>query len=228
MLLLNGVDGNASSRWRNDVLAAAVHGHCALHFMLMSFSISADAPRRRVLADYIATTRAWSIALVVASMLVIAALAQVNYYIPGMPVPFTGQTLGVLLVASAAGSLRGAIATAGYAILGIAGVPWLAGGVAGFPAYTFGYLLGFVAAAALVGWLAERGAARTPWGTLGAMFAGTIVIYAFGVPWLASALGGNWAAAVASGLTPFLLTDALKALIAAALLPSALYLVRRR
>ena len=193
----------------------------------MSFSITAEAPKRRLLADYIATTRTWNIAVITASMLLIAALAQVNYYIPGMPVPFTGQTLGVLLVAGSVGAMRGAIATAGYATLGIAGVPWLAGGVSGFPAFTFGYLLGFAAAAALVGWLAERGAMRTPWATLGAMLAGTVVIYAFGVPWLANALGGNWTAAVSSGLTPFLLTDALKALIAAALLPSALYLVRR-
>ena len=93
---------------------------------------------------------------------------------------------------------------------------------------TFGYILGFVAAAALVGWLAQRGWTRTPWRTAAAMVLGSIAIYAIGVPWLKATLGLTWSTAISLGLTPFLVADLLKAALAAGLFTGAWALVDRR
>jgi len=108
-----------------------------------------------------------------------------------------------------------------YGGAGIAGLPWLAGGAHGWPQFTFGYLVGFIAAAALVGALAERGWTSSGVRTIGTMLLGTVVIYAFGVPWLAWAMHAPAGKAIAAGMTPFLVTDVLKVLAAAALLPDA-------
>ena len=175
----------------------------------------------RVLADRLPGVLRHDISVVVLGAALVGLFAQVDWHIKGWPVPFTGQTLAVLLVAAAAGSARGAIAMALYGAAGIAGVPWLAGGVKGWPAFTFGYLVGFVDAAALVGWLAQRGWTNTGLRTVIAMGAGTLVIYACGVPWLMHAMHGSFSAALAAGATPFLVTDAIKVLIAAAVLPDA-------
>ena len=175
----------------------------------------------RVLADALPRTRLTDLAVVVGGAAVVGLLAQIDWQVPGWPVPFTGQTLGVLLVAAAAGSARGALAMALYGGAGIAGLPWLAGGAHGWPQFTFGYLVGFIAAAALVGALAERGWTSSGVRTIGTMLLGTVVIYAFGVPWLAWAMHAPAGKAIAAGMTPFLVTDVLKVLAAAALLPDA-------
>lgn len=166
----------------------------------------------------------------------VALLAQVS--IPLQPVPITGQTLGVLLVGAALGWRRGALALLAYLAEGLAGLPVFADGKVG-PAVlagpTGGYLAGFVVAAALVGWLAERGWDRRPWTMALAMALGNVAIYALGVAWLArwlevalhlttaTALRAAWA----SGVAPFLLGDALKLLIAVIALPGAWWVVRR-
>lgn len=181
----------------------------------------------RVLADALPRTRLTDLAVVVGGAAIVGLLAQVDWQVPGWPVPFTGQTLGVLLVAAAIGSARGAIAMALYGGAGIAGLPWLAGGAHGWPQFTFGYLVGFIAAAALVGALAERGWTSSGVRTIGTMLLGTIVIYAFGVPWLAVAMHASAADALAAGMTPFLVTDVLKVFAAAALLPDAQARLRR-
>ncbi len=152
----------------------------------------------------------------------IAALAQLRLTLPFTPVPLTGQTLGVLLVGAALGPRRGARTLALYLLGGGLGLPLFAGGAAGW-AYlagpTLGYLLGFIPAAALTGWLAAHGlerSARTSW----LPFAlGTLVIYACGAGWLALSLG--WRQALLLGVLPFLPGDALKAALAAGLLPLA-------
>lgn len=167
--------------------------------------------------------------LIVINALFIAALAQLR--IPLQPVPITGQTLGVLLVGMALGSRRGALAVLTYLGMAAAGLPFFTGGQSGL-AYmagpTGGYLVGFVAAAFVVGWLAERGWDRTLGKTLAAMVIGNVVIYLFGVSWLATIVGGFTGAngSLALGLYPFLLGDALKALAAALLLPAAWMMVR--
>ena len=84
---------------------------------------------------------------------------------PFTPVPLTGQTFAVLLTAASLGMWRGVASMSLYAVAGLAGVPWFAEGSSAFKSgaltVSFGYILGFIAAAALVGWLAERGATRT-------------------------------------------------------------------
>ncbi|QYK51235.1 MAG: biotin transporter BioY [Anaerolineales bacterium] len=167
--------------------------------------------------------------LIVLSALFIAALAQVR--IPLQPVPITGQTLAVLLVGMALGSRRGPLAVLAYLGMAAGGLPFFTGGQSGL-AYmagpTGGYLVGFVAAAFVVGWLAERGWDRTLGKTLTAMVIGNAVIYLFGVSWLATIVGGfaGTSGSLALGLYPFLLGDALKALAAALLLPAAWMMVR--
>lgn len=167
--------------------------------------------------------------LIVINALFIAALAQLR--IPLQPVPITGQTLAVLLVGMALGSRRGALAVLTYLGMAAAGLPFFTGGQSGL-AYmagpTGGYLVGFVAAAFVVGWLAERGWDRTLGKTLAAMVIGNAVIYLFGVSWLATIVGGftGTSGSLALGLYPFLLGDALKALAAALLLPAAWMMVR--
>ena len=172
---------------------------------------------RRVLADLLPGTWVRDLVLVAGYAYLIGVSAQVVVPLPFTPVPITGQTFAVLLGAAVLGTWRGAAGTALYTAAGLAGVPWFAaaGGA------TLGYVFGFIAAAILVGWLAERGFDRSPLRTAGAMIAGNLVIYAFGVPYLAAALDLSLPAAIAAGATPFVLGDLLKIALATALVPGA-------
>ena len=165
--------------------------------------------------------------LAVGGAALVGIAAQLSVQVPGTPVPVTGQTLAVLLVGSALGAQLGAISLLIYLLAGGFGVPWFTHGGSGWGAPTIGYVVGFVAAAALVGWWASRGGDRSPLRALAAMVAGSLVIYAVGVPWLAHALHTSVAHAWAIGARPFLVGDALKVLAAAGLLPAAWALVRR-
>ena len=160
-------------------------------------------------------------ALVLGGSLVIALSAQVAIQLPFSPVPITGQTLAVLLVGALLGSRRGALAVLAYIAEGFAGLPVFAGGAAGLARLfgpTGGYLVGFVAAAFLVGWLAERGWDRRFGTTLAAMTLGNLVIYGVGAVWLAVFVGGL-SRAWSLGVLPFLPGDAIKIVLAAVLLP---------
>jgi biotin transport system substrate-specific component len=186
--------------------------------------------RRGVLADRVPAFAARDVALIAGYAVLVGLLAQLVIPLPFTPVPITGQTFGVLLGGMALGWRRALLGMLLYLVVGLAGLPWFAGGAGGFHvlgAPTFGYLVGFVVAAAIVGWLAESGADRKPLFTLGAMAAGTAVIYFFGVTWLMSSLHVGLRTALALGLTPFLLGDAIKALLAAGLLPGAWKLAGR-
>ncbi len=166
-------------------------------------------------------------ALIVAGSLLVAALAQVVIPLPFTPVPVTGQTLGVLLVGAALGGRRGAASLALYLTEGALGLPVFGGGAAGLARVlgpTGGYLAGFVLAAFVVGYLAERGRDRRLPASLLVFAAGEAVIFACGLAWLALFVGP--AHALAAGLWPFLPGDALKALLAAGLLPAAWRLTR--
>lgn len=174
------------------------------------------------------SSRARDIVLVIAGSLLIAALAQIEILLPFTPVPITGQTFGVLLVGAALGSKRGAAALLLYITEGALGLPFFAGGGSGFgilTGATAGYLVGFVAAAYVIGLLAERGLERNVRTSIVPFLAGTIVIYFFGVAWLAVVLGALGKALVA-GVLPFLIGDAIKLVAAALVLPAAWKLVK--
>lgn len=177
-------------------------------------------------------TRARHLALILIGTALIALCARVAFYEPGNPVPYTLQTFGVLLTAGALGFRRGVAATTLYLALGALGLPILAEGKHGVEwilGASGGYLVGFIAASALVGRLAELGWDRSILGAIGAMALGSLVIYAVGVPWLAfAAFGGDLALAFEKGMRTFLLWDGIKLLLAAAAFPAAWWFVGRR
>ena len=151
--------------------------------------------------------------------------------VPHEPVPWTGQTFGVLMVGGALGLRRGFFAVALYVLLGYVGLPFFAegkGGSAVILGATGGYLIGFILAGAIVGRLAELGWDRHIGGALGMMLIGSVVIYAIGLPWLSVVLHLSVADTIANGLTPFIVWDATKLAIAAGLFPTAWWLINRR
>jgi len=147
-------------------------------------------------------------------------LAQVRLYLPFTPVPVTGQTLGVLLSGAVLGARRGSLAMLAYVVLGIAGVPWFAGGESGSVAYllgpTGGYLVAFPLAAWLVGAAQDRFGWACRWrGQLAVMALAMLLVYSLGASWLAVSLRKTWAEAIALGVLPFVAGDALKVALAA-------------
>jgi biotin transport system substrate-specific component len=162
------------------------------------------------------------VALVAAGVLLLALSAQLAVPLPFTPVPLTGQPFAVLLLGALYGPRRGAATVTAYLLTGALGMPVFAAGASGvarFAGPTGGYLAGHVLAAFVVGWLAERGWDRRRWTTAVAMLAGTVVIYAMGALWLSRFVG--WPNVLAAGVTPFLAGDAVKILLASALLPAA-------
>ena len=175
--------------------------------------------------------RVRDVVLVIAGALFIYLTARVSIPVPGSPVPITGQTFGVLLVGGALGFRRGLIGVALYVLLGVVGLPFFAEGKGGLTVIwgaTGGYLIGFMIAGAVVGRLAELGWDRRIGGALGAMLVGSLIIYAIGVPWLKIVTGWSVEDTIAKGLTPFLLGDTIKLVLAAALFPAAWWVVGRR
>jgi biotin transport system substrate-specific component len=180
---------------------------------------------RPVLAEWLlprAATR--SGVTIVAAAALTAVAAQIAVPIPGSPVPVTGQTFAVLLTAAALGPLRGLAAQLLYLIVGVIGLPVFAHGTHGagivFGA-TGGYLVGFLAAALITGYGARRGADRSPFRTLAVFALASVIIYLIGTTWLCLATGMSASAGISAGVVPFLPGDAVKALLAAVLLPGA-------
>jgi biotin transporter BioY len=169
-------------------------------------------PKRQVLVE---------LAVVLGFAIVTAAGAQLSFWIG--PVPITGQTFAVLLAGALLGSRRAAMSQLTYLAIGLTGIPfWFApGGAPGLARLlgpTGGYLIGFVAAAYIVGWLAERGWDRKVWTAISAMLAGTVVIYAFGLIWLGRFMPAE--SVFATGLFPFIAGDLVKLTAAALFLPA--------
>ena len=162
------------------------------------------------------------VSLIIFGALFVAALAQLKMLLPFTPVPLTGQTFAVLLVGATFGSKRGAASMALYIALGALGLPVFAGGASGV-AYlsgaTLGYLVGFVMAAYVIGLLAERGLERSVRTSIIPFLAGTMIIYVCGVAWL-TVLLESFDKALAVGLLPFLLGDAIKLIAASLALPA--------
>jgi len=191
-----------------------------------AMTIAFPARRPLVLADLLPGTLARDAVLVVGAAGFVGATAQLSVHLPATPVPVTGQTLGVLLSGAALGWRRAMASLALYLLVGVLGFPWFAGHSSGVGA-SFGYVIGFVAAATIVGALAGRGGDRTPLRMLASMVAGNALIYLFGMTYLALDLHLGAGATIREGLRPFLVGDAVKAVIAAGLLPGAWALINR-
>jgi len=179
---------------------------------------------------YFPQTATWirDVTLIILGSLFTALLARVEVPLPFSPVPITGQTFAVLLVGAALGSKRGAASMALYLAEGALGLPFFAGGAHGMEIVvgaTGGYLMGFIVAAYVIGLLAERGLERNMRTSFVPFLAGTAIIYLLGVSWLAVVLG-SFSDALAFGLLPFLIGDAIKLAAAAVALPAAWKLVR--
>ena len=194
----------------------------------MSSSALSPTARPLVLADALPGARVRDAALVVGGAAFVGLSAQLSFPLPSTPVAVTGQTFAVLLTGAALGWQRGLASMLLYLVAGVAGIPWFADGGSGASSPSFGYIVGFVIAAAAVGRLAGAGADRTPFRTAALMVLGNLLIYLVGVPWLAMAMDLSPGRAVALGVTPFLLGDAVKIVIAAGVLPGAWRLVHRR
>jgi biotin transport system substrate-specific component len=176
-------------------------------------------------------TRVRDLTLVLAGAFFVYLTALIVIPVPGSPVPITGQTFGVLLVGASLGLRRGFFAVSLYVLLGVVGLPFFAeqkGGLEVIWGATGGYLVGFVVAAAVVGRLAELGWDRRIGGALGAMLVGSVIIYAIGLPWLMAVTGFSLTETLDKGLYPYLIGDALKLVLAAAIFPAAWWLVGRR
>lgn len=162
----------------------------------------------------------YDVICIVGGALFVALAAQVAIPLPFSPVPITGQTLAVLLTGVLLGSRRAGLSMLTYLVEGGVGLPVFAGGKAGvfhLLGPTGGYLVGFVVAASLVGWLAERGWDRRFISAFAAMLLGNVVIYAVGLPWLAYFVGVE--KVLLAGLLPFIPGDLVKLLLATTMLP---------
>jgi biotin transport system substrate-specific component len=156
--------------------------------------------------------------------------AQVRIPLPFTPVPITGQTFAVVLVGAGLGALRGMISLLLYVAIGLAGAPVFSGwdhGLAVLTGATGGYLMGFIVAAAITGLLAERGWDRHLRSSIGAMLTGNVIIYLFGLPWLAAVANTGLTKTLELGLYPFVPGDLIKLYLAAIALPGAWRLVGR-
>jgi biotin transport system substrate-specific component len=173
----------------------------------------------------------YQLGLALAGSWLVAGLAQLSIHLPFTPVPITGQTLGVLLVGASLGPLYGSVSIAMYLAQVALGLPFLAPNADGSHdvgvevlrsvSATGGYLWGFLLASTCVGWLARRGWDRSLRSSIGMFFAGEIIIYVVGIPWLMRALDLRLERALELGLYPFVIGDTVKLLVAAVLLPLA-------
>jgi biotin transport system substrate-specific component len=190
---------------------------------------------RAVLADRLRTRGiATDAALVAGGALFTAAMAQVQ--VPMWPVPITGQTLAVVLVGATLGARRGMLSLLVYAVAGLAGAPFFAemtGGLQALAVPSFGYVIGFIPAAGVIGWLARRDWDRKFVRATIAFTLASAIPFVTGLPYLAVVLGqlgapNDLQSVLQAGLYPFVLGGIAKALIAAGVLPIAWAALRRR
>ncbi|HEY3922608.1 MAG TPA: biotin transporter BioY [Gaiellaceae bacterium] len=171
--------------------------------------------------------------LVVGGAGLVAACAQVSFHLGFTPVPITLQTFAVVVVGASLGSIRGCASLLLYLAVGIAGAPVYSQHKHGWSVVsgsTGGYLVGFVVAASLIGFLAERGWDRRVSSSVSAMLTGNVAIYLFGLLWLhhwlgANGFGNSWNTTLTDGLYAFVPGDMIKLYLAAAALPGAWRLV---
>jgi biotin transport system substrate-specific component len=190
---------------------------------------------RPTLADrLISRTLVKDVALIVAGAALTAVSAQIA--VPLWPVPITGQTLAVLLVAVTLGAVRGGLSMVLYAILGIVGLPVFSESSSGWAVVagpSGGYIIGFIFSAILTGWLAQREWDRKLLRAFVAFLVGSVVTFAFGLPWLAAYLGAVGApndlnSVLTAGFYPFIIGGIVKSILGAGIITLAWFAVRRR
>ena len=177
--------------------------------------------------NVISRSRVSDIVLVAVGVVITALSAQVS--IPALPVPFTLQTLAVLLIGATYGASRGAITMAAYALVGVIGAPVFAQGKSGFEVIfgaTGGFILGFIFAAAVIGRMAELKWSSNFLKMVASYVVGSLVIYAVGIPVLAMIAFSSDLISATVAMSPYFIWDAVKAIAAGALLPSAWALVK--
>lgn len=198
---------------------------------------------RPTLADrLVRRSLATDLVLIAAGAALTAIAAQVS--VPLWPVPITGQTLAVLIVGSSLGAVRGMLSMVLYAVLGVVGLPVFSDashGVGVLLGATGGFIIGFIVAAGLTGWLAQRAWDHKIVGAVLSFLAGSVVTFVIGLPWLYFALAGFgpavWhgqmgyssvlEATIGSGLTPFIIGGIIKAVLAAVFIRLAWFGVNR-
>jgi biotin transport system substrate-specific component len=175
--------------------------------------MSGPVPGGRAYALGVTIARETVIALGFA--LALAVASRIALPLGFTPVPVTAQTFVVLVGGVLLGSRRAGGGGLAYLALGVAGVPWFATGGA-----TLGYIVGFALAAVLVGRAAEAGRLERRGSALMVMAGAHAAIYLLGVTWLALFLGVGPVVALTLGVTPFLIGDAIKVVVAGTIAPS--------
>jgi len=168
---------------------------------------------------------------VIAGVAFLSLLAQIAIPVPGSPVPVTGQTLGVLLMATSYGATLGATTFLTYLLVGALGAPVFANGGSGLDRIvgaTGGYLVGMLLTSALLGYLGGRKWDQKFKTALPAMLLGNVLTFTLGLIWLHQYTGKDWAWTFAAGFTPFILGEILKIAIAGTSLPLIWQFVQRK
>jgi biotin transport system substrate-specific component len=168
------------------------------------------------------TTAVTQISLILSGTVFLAAMAQISFPIPGSPVPFTGQTLGVLLLGTAYGATLGFSTMAFYLLMGIIGAPIFASGSHGIEKIggaTGGYLVGMLISTLVLGALAGRKWDQKIKTVIPTMIIGNFIIFSAGLFWLHQYTGQNWSWTFEKGLTPFIFGEVIKIAIASTALP---------
>jgi len=169
--------------------------------------------------------------LIGAGAIFLSALAQISIPIPGSPVPVTGQSLGVVLIASSFGAGLGFATFATYLLVGIAGAPVFAGASSGIEKVTGatgGYLIGMLVATYLLGLLANHRMDQKFITSLPSMLVANLIIFSFGLIWLHHFTGKDWRWTINAGLTPFIVGEVLKMIIAGTSLPILWRVIKRK
>ncbi len=186
-----------------------------------------SAPHSPVLADLLPGSRVRDIALILTGTVFVTVAGWISIPLWFTPVPLSLATFAVLLTGAALGPLRAGLSIALFMALGMAGAPMFANQASGWAFASFGYIIGYLVAAIAVGFLARRRADRTFLGTFGMIAIGSLIIYAFGLPWLMGFLGVDLAQGLQLGVVPFLVGDLIKTAAAALLLPATWKLVNK-
>ena len=182
-------------------------------------------------AFIVRSTVASQISMILTGTVFLAVMAQISFPIPGSPVPFTGQTLGVLLLGTAYGAGLGFSTIAFYLLMGMAGAPIFSSGTSGIERIagpTGGYLVGMLLSSLVLGALAGRKWDQKIKTVIPTMIIGNSIIFAIGLLWLHQYTGQTWLWTFEKGFTPFIFGEIIKIAIASTALPAVWKYVSKR